>query len=80
MMVLSTLTIQLMVPGIISMGIELGALYPAFHSDTPTQSVTSLGGMTLCIGFIGLVIVLEAGSVYHLFMAGIRRNPLSLIH
>ncbi len=36
--------------------------------------------MTLCISFIGLVIVLEAGPVYHLFMAGIRRNPLSLIH
>ncbi|MGB9627062.1 MAG: putative ABC transporter permease subunit [Thermodesulfobacteriota bacterium] len=83
MMVLSTLTIFLKVPGIVSMGIGLGALYPDFHSETPTQSVTSLGGliyMTFCIGFIGLVIVLEAGPVYHLFMSGIRQNPLSLIH
>jgi len=83
MMVLSTLTIFFMVPGIVSMGVGLGALYPDFHSETPTQSVTSLGGliyMTLCIGFIGLVIVLEAGPVYHLFMAGIRQHPLSLIH
>jgi ABC-2 type transport system permease protein len=37
--------------------------------------VTSFGGliyMTLCIGFIGLVIVLEAGPVYNVFMTGIR--------
>jgi len=83
MMVLSTLTILFMVPGIVSMGIGFGALYPDFHSETPTQSVTSLGGliyMTLCIGFIGLVIALEAGPLYHLLMAGIRQNPPSLIH
>lgn len=83
MMILSPLTILFMVPGIVSMGIGLGALYPDFHSETPTQSVTSLGGliyMTLCLGFIGLVIVLEAGPVYYLFMAGIRQKSLSLIH
>jgi ABC-2 type transport system permease protein len=46
------------------------------------QSVTSFGGliyMTLCIGFIGLVIVLEAGPVYNVFMTGILGfNPTPL--
>jgi ABC-2 type transport system permease protein len=75
MMILSIVTIFLMVPGIISMGIGLGAIYPDFQSENPAQSVTSLGGliyMTLCIGFIASVIVLEAGPVYHVFMTGIR--------
>jgi ABC-2 type transport system permease protein len=75
MMVISVLTIFFMVPGIVSMGIGLGAMYPDFHSENPAQSVTSLGGlvyMTLSIGFIGVVIVLEAGPVYHIFMSGFR--------
>jgi ABC-2 type transport system permease protein len=75
MMVLSVVTIFLMVPGIVSMGIGLGAIYPDFQSENPAQSVTSLGGliyMTLCIGFIASVIVLEAGPVYNIFMTGIR--------
>jgi ABC-2 type transport system permease protein len=80
MMVISVLTIFFMVPGIVSMGIGLGAMYPDFHSENPAQSVTSLGGliyMTLCIGFIGAVIVLEAGPVYHIFMSGFRGVGLS---
>ena len=80
MMAISVLTIFFMVPGIVSMGIGLGAIYPDFHSENPAQSVTSLGGiiyMTLCIGFIGAVVVLEAGPVYNVFMTGIRRDGLS---
>lgn len=80
MMVLSVLTVFLMVPGIVSMGIGLGAIYPDFKSESPTQSVTSLGGliyMTLCIGFIAAVVVLEAGPVYSIFMSGIRRDSLT---
>jgi ABC-2 type transport system permease protein len=79
MMTISMVTIFLMVPGIISMGIGLGAIYPDFQSENPAQSVTSLGGllyMTLCIGFIASVIVLEAGPVYQVFMAGIRGTSL----
>lgn len=80
MMTLSIITIFLMVPGIVSMGIGLGAIYPDFQSENPTQSVTSLGGliyMTLCIGFIASVIVLEAGPVYNVFMTGIREASLT---
>jgi ABC-2 type transport system permease protein len=80
MMVLSVLTVLFMVPGIIAMGIGLGAIYPDFHSENPVQSVTSLGGliyMTFCVGFIGAVVVLEAGPVYHIVMAGLRGARLS---
>jgi ABC-2 type transport system permease protein len=75
MMVLSVLTIFFMVPGIVSMGVGLGAIYPDFQAENPAQSVTSLGGliyMTLSIGFIAAVIVLEAGPVYSIFMSGLR--------
>ena len=74
MMVLSVLTIFFMVPGIVSMGVGLGAIYPDFQAENPAQSVTSLGGliyMTLSIGFIAAVIVLEAGPVYSIFMSGL---------
>ena len=80
-MMISVLTIFLMVPGIIAMGIGLGALYSDFRSENPLQSVTSFGGllyMTLCMGFIGLVIVMEAGPVYSIFMKGIRGGDLTL--
>lgn len=80
MMFLSVLTVFFMVPGIVAMGIGLGAIYPDFKSESPTQSVTSLGGliyMTLCMGFIAAVVVLEAGPVYSIFMSGIHRGSLT---
>ncbi len=79
MMIISIVTIFLVVPGVISMGIGLGAVYPDFQSENPAQSVTSLGGliyMTLCIGFIASVIMLEAGPVYNILMTGIRGGSL----
>ena len=81
-MILSSITIFFMVPGIVSMGVGLGAVYPDFSSENPAQTVTSFGGflfMILCTGFIGAVIVLEAGPVYSVFMAGIREKGLSLM-
>ena len=81
MMVLSVTTVFFMVPGIVSMGMGFGAAYPDFQSENPAQSVTSFGGllfMILCAGFIATVIVLEAGPVYYIFMAGIRGVRLSL--
>jgi ABC-2 type transport system permease protein len=79
MMVLSVLTIFFMVPGIVSMGLGLGAMYPDFRAENPAQSVTSLGGliyMTLSVGFVLAVIALEAGPVYSIFMSGVRRVGL----
>jgi len=42
--------------------------------------VTSFGGllfMILCAGFIGIIVILEAGPVYSVFMAGIRGESLT---
>lgn len=79
MMVLSTATIFLIVPGVVSLGIFLGAAYPDFKSENPAQSVTSFGGvlfMMICAGYIGTVIALQSGPVYRIFMAGVEGRPL----
>ncbi len=81
MMILSTLTVFFVVPGIVAMGIGLGAAYPDFKAENPTQTITSFGGlvfMIACAGYIGLVVLIEAGPVYNLFMAGIRNKFISL--
>jgi ABC-2 type transport system permease protein len=81
MMILSTLTVFFVVPGIVAMGIGLGAAYPDFKAENPTQTITSFGGlvfMIACAGYIGLVVLIEAGPVYSLFMAGIRNEFISL--
>jgi len=81
MMVLSTITIFFMVPGVIAIGIGFGAAYPNFKSENPAQSVTSFGGllfMVICAVFIGAVIILEAGPVYNIFMAGFHNRSLAL--
>ena len=80
MMALSTVNVLFMVPGVVSMGIGFGAAYPNFKAENPAQTVTGLGGllfMMICAGYIGSVIILEAGPVYNLFMAGIAQRALS---
>jgi ABC-2 type transport system permease protein len=79
MMALSTITVFLIVPGIVSMGIGLGAAYPDFKAENPNQTVTSLGGlifMIVCASYIGIVIAIEAGPVYKIFMADIREHVI----
>jgi ABC-2 type transport system permease protein len=79
MMFLSVTTIFFMLPGIVSMALGLGAIYPDFHSENPAQSVTSFGGliyMTVSMAFIAAVIVLEAGPVYRVLMMSLRRGHL----
>ncbi|MBW1898483.1 MAG: hypothetical protein JRI61_05415 [Deltaproteobacteria bacterium] len=81
MMILSLTTVFFMVPGIVSMGIGFGAAYPDFKSENPAQTVTSFGGllyMMLSAGYIGLVIIIEAGPVYNIFMAGVQGRALSV--
>ena len=80
MMVLSVVTVFLMVPGVVALGVGLGAAYPDFQSENPAQSVTSFGGllfMILAAGFIALVVILEAGPVYQVFMADIHGRNLT---
>jgi ABC-2 type transport system permease protein len=80
MMVLSLLNILFIVPGVVSMGIGFGAAYPDFKSENPAQTVTSFGGllfMMISAVYVGIVIILEAGPVYNIFMAGITKRALS---
>jgi ABC-2 type transport system permease protein len=81
MMVLSTITIFCMVPGVIAIGIGFGAAYPNFKAENPAQTVTSFGGlvfMVVCAAFVGGVIMLEAGPVYNLFMADFKNRTLAV--
>lgn len=83
MMWLSTITVFFMVFGITAMGVGLGAAYPNFHLENVAQAATGFGGllfMFLCVGFIGSVIILEAGPVYTIFMARLRGEALPLVH
>lgn len=82
MMALSVVTIFLMVPGVVALGVGLGAAYPDFRSENPAQSATSFGGllfMLLAAGFIAAVIILEAGPVYQILMAGFQNRRLSVL-
>ncbi len=82
MMCLSTITIFFMVPGVVGIGIGFGAAYPNFKSENPAQSVTSFGGllfMIFCAAFVGGIVMLEAGPVYNLFMAGFHQRTLSIL-
>ena len=82
MMALSTMTVFVLVPGIVAMGIGLGAAYPDFKAENPAQTVTSYGGlvfMIFCAGFIAIAIIIEAGPVYHIFIAGFRDRSLSYL-
>jgi ABC-2 type transport system permease protein len=79
MMALSSATVFCLVPGIVAIGIGLGAAYPDFKAENPTQTVTSFGGlvfMITCAGLITAVILLEAGPVYRIFMADLHGRPL----
>ncbi len=81
MMVLSTITIFCMVPGVVAIGIGFGAAYPNFKAENPAQTVTSFGGLVFMVvsaAFVGGVIILEAGPVYNLFMAGYKNRALAL--
>ncbi|MRR16141.1 MAG: hypothetical protein EG826_06765 [Deltaproteobacteria bacterium] len=72
MMFLSVVTIFFLVPSIVGLAIGLGARYPDFKSENPALAATSFGGvlfMILSFGLIALVIILEAGPVYKIFMS-----------
>jgi ABC-2 type transport system permease protein len=80
MMVLSTITIGLMVFGIVALGIGFGAKYPKFRHENIGQVSTGFGGflyMVVSSLFIGLIIILEAGPVYILFMSQVQERVIS---
>ncbi|MEJ5359003.1 MAG: hypothetical protein WHT06_10030 [Desulfobacterales bacterium] len=80
MMALSTLTVLCAVPGIVALGVGLGAAYPDFKAENPGQAVTGFGGllfMTLAAAFIAAVLALLAGPVHRIVLAGLHGAPLS---
>jgi ABC-2 type transport system permease protein len=82
MMALSTVTVFFLVPGIVAMGIGLGAAFPDFKAENPAQTASSFGGLVFMLTaaiFIAVVILLQAGPVYRLFMADLHGRPLSAI-
>ncbi|HUN55417.1 MAG TPA: hypothetical protein VMU29_09715 [Smithella sp.] len=83
MMVLSTITIFCLVPAVVGLATGLGAIYADFKSENPVQAVTGFGGllfMILSFSLIAVVIILEAGPVYSIFMAQLRGQSLSFMH
>jgi ABC-2 type transport system permease protein len=82
MMILSTITIFCLVPAVVGLATGLGAIYADFKSENPVQVVTGFGGllfMILSFSLIAVVIILEAGPVYYIFMAQLRGQSLSLM-
>ncbi|MEJ2024555.1 MAG: hypothetical protein P8Y00_06010 [Deltaproteobacteria bacterium] len=80
-MALTVGTMVLLVPGIVSLGIGLGARYPDFKAENTAKVATGLGGvvfMTLSALFVAGVILLETTPVYQLFSARIRGTEISM--
>jgi ABC-2 type transport system permease protein len=74
-MFLSSVTMFLEVFAIVAMGIGFGAIYPNFKYENIAQVPTGFGGLMYMIFsaiFIAVIIILEAGPVYILFMADLR--------
>jgi ABC-2 type transport system permease protein len=79
MMVLSSVTIFLMVFGIVALGVGLGGVYPNFKHESIAQVATGFGGMIYMISssaFIALVVALEAGPVYAILSSHFRQETL----
>jgi ABC-2 type transport system permease protein len=81
-MVLSVLTMLFVVPGIVSLGIGLGARFPEFGSENIAKVATGFGGlvfMAVSALFVAAVILLEAGPVYWLFSAQVDGKGVSTL-
>jgi ABC-2 type transport system permease protein len=80
MMVLSAVTMFVAVFGIVALGMGFGAIYPKFDYQNIAQVATGFGGLMYMIFsalFVGLIIVLEAGPVYIIFMADVKGSGIS---
>jgi len=80
MMILSAITMFMAVFGIVAMGMGFGAIYPKFEYQNIAQVATGFGGLMYMIFsalFMGLIIVLEAGPVYIIFMAHVKGAPIT---
>lgn len=72
MIVLSTVSVPLMVLGIVGLGVGLGARSPNFKYQDINQVATGVGGMVYMIVssfFVAGLVALEAGPAYIIYMA-----------
>lgn len=79
-MMLSVVTMLFMVPGIVALGVGLGARYPDFGAENIAKVATGFGGllfMMMSTLYVAAVIVLEAGPVYLLFSAQVNGTRVS---
>jgi ABC-2 type transport system permease protein len=80
MMVLSLITVALMTFGIAAIGVGFGALYPNFNFENAAEIPTSFGGavsMIVSIGFIALIVTIEAWPIYRIATASLRRAAIA---
>ncbi len=80
MMALSLATTLLMTLGITAIGVGIGALYPKFHFDNAAEIPTSFGGaacMIFSIGFIGMIVMIEAWPIYQLALEGLKSGAIT---
>jgi len=65
--------------GIVGLGTGIGAIYPRFNVENVAKIATGFGGlvfMLFSIGFIAIVVYLEAGPAYRIILAQTRHFPL----
>jgi ABC-2 type transport system permease protein len=82
MMALCSVTIFFAVMGIVALAIGFGAIYPRFKFENIAQVSTGFGGLTymmISTLFLAVVIILEAGPVYIIFMAGYRQMSITTL-
>lgn len=78
---LSIFTVALFSIGLTSLGVGMGAVYPKFDVDNPSEIATSWGGlmyMIWSIAYIGLVLIIEAGPVRLYYLGRITKGFLNL--
>jgi len=80
MMLISSITMIFCTFAIVSLGVGFGAIYPNFKYENISQVSTGFGGlvyMIFSVLFISIIIILEAGPIYILFMASVRGVPVA---
>ena len=80
MMVLSSITMFFAVFALVSLGIGMGAMYPKFKFENIAQVATGFGGLVYMIIsalYMAVIIIIESGPVYIVFMADLRRRPIT---
>ena len=81
MMLLSLATTFLMAFGITAICVGIGALYPKFSYDHAAEIPTSFGGavcMMFSMGFIGIMVMIEAWPIYLLAMRALKPGSLQV--